>query len=125
PDNTVQKADACKGVEKPVALMGPHAAAMGVTFYTGKQFPKEYQGAALVARKGSWNRTKKIGFDVVMVTANPDGSNAKVTPFITGFLDESSQTFWGRPAYMLQMKDGSLLLSDEQLGAVYRISYRG
>jgi glucose/arabinose dehydrogenase len=125
PDNTIQKADACKGVDKPVALMGPHAAAMGVTFYTGNQFPKEYQGAALVARKGSWNRTKKIGFDVVMVKANPDGSNAKVTPFITGFLDEGSQSFWGRPAYMLQMKDGSLLLSDEQLGAIYRISYRG
>jgi glucose/arabinose dehydrogenase len=124
-DNTVQKADACKGVEQPVALMGPHAAAMGVTFYTGSQFPKEYQGAALVARKGSWNRTKKTGFDVVMVKANADGSGAKVTPFITGFLDEGTQSFWGRPAYMLQMKDGSLLLSDEQLGAIYRISYRG
>ncbi|CAM8632089.1 COG2133 Glucose/sorbosone dehydrogenases [Burkholderiales bacterium] len=124
-DNTVQKADACKGVEQPVALMGPHAAAMGVTFYTGSQFPKEYQGAALVARKGSWNRTKKTGFDVLMVKANADGSGAKVTPFITGFLDEGTQSFWGRPAYMLQMKDGSLLLSDEQLGAIYRISYRG
>ncbi|MFZ9809815.1 MAG: PQQ-dependent sugar dehydrogenase [bacterium] len=125
PDPTIAKDGACAGVEKPVALVGPHAAAMGVTFYTGKQFPKEYQGAALLARKGSWNRTKKIGFDVVMVKANADGSGAKITPFITGFLDESNQSFWGRPAYILQLKDGSLLLSDEQLGAIYRISYRG
>lgn len=125
PDPTITKDGACAGVEKPVALVGPHAAAMGVTFYTGKQFPKEYQGAALLARKGSWNRTKKIGFDVVMVKANADGSGAKITPFITGFLDESNQSFWGRPAYILQLKDGSLLLSDEQLGAIYRISYRG
>ena len=60
-----------------------------------------------------------------MVRANADGTAATVSPFITGFLDEASDTFWGRPAYMLQMKDGSLLLSDEQLGAIYRISYRG
>jgi glucose/arabinose dehydrogenase len=103
--------------------MGPHAAVMGIHFYTGSMFPAEYQGVAFVARKGSWNRTKKIGYDVVMIRSNPDGSNARVEPFMTGFLNEADQTFWGRPAYLLQMPDGSMLVSDEQLGAIYRVSY--
>jgi glucose/arabinose dehydrogenase len=56
---------------------------------------------------------------------SPDGKNAKVTPFLTGFLDAKADTFWGRPAYLLQMPDGALLVSDEQNGAIYRISYGG
>jgi glucose/arabinose dehydrogenase len=125
PDKDIKKANPCDGVAKPVAAMGPHVAVMGVHFYTGNMFPAAYKNAMFVARKGSWNRTKKSGYDVVMVTANADGSNAKTTPFITGFMDERDNSFWGRPAYMLQMKDGSLLVSDEQLGAIYRISYGG
>ncbi len=124
PDDTVKKANACGGVEKPVSLLGPHAAAMGVLFYTGNMFPAEYKNVAFVARKGSWNRTTKIGFDVVAVKADNDGKNAKVTPFMTGFLNSADQSFWGRPAYMLQMPDGAMLVSDEQLGAIYRISYQ-
>jgi glucose/arabinose dehydrogenase len=103
--------------------MGAHAAAMGLQFYTGNMFPAEYKNAMLIARKGSWNRTQKSGYDVVMVRTDADGKNPKVTPFITGFLDEKPQAFWGRPTYMLQMPDGSMLLSDEQFGAIYRISY--
>ena len=103
--------------------MGPHAAVMGIQFYTGNMFPKEYQGVAFVARKGSWNRTKRFGYDVVTVKAGPDGKGAKVTPFMTGFMDAKANSFWGRPAYLAQLKDGSLLVSDEQLGAIYRISY--
>jgi glucose/arabinose dehydrogenase len=76
-----------------------------------------------VARKGSWNRTKKLGFDVVAVTTDAEGKSAKVSPFLTGFKDDADNSFWGRPAYMLQMPDGSMLVSDEQLGAIYRISY--
>lgn len=123
PDRDIKKANACNGVTPPVAKMGPHSAAMGVHFYTGNMFPAEYKNAAFVARKGSWNRTQKIGYDVVMVKANPDGTGSKITPFATGFMDPSNNSFWGRPAYMLQLADGSLLLSDEQLGAIYRISY--
>jgi glucose/arabinose dehydrogenase len=122
-DDTVRKPNACNGVEQPVALMGPHAAVMGVHFYTGNMFPAEYKNVAFVARKGSWNRTTKIGFDIVTVKADNDGKNAKISPFMTGFMNPADQSFWGRPAYMLQMKDGSLLVSDEQLGAIYRISY--
>jgi glucose/arabinose dehydrogenase len=124
PDPDVKKADACAGVDQPVALMGPHAATMGLTFYTGNMFPPEYRNVLLNARKGSWNRTKKIGYDVVMVKSDVDGKNSKVEPFLTGFMNEADQSFWGRPAYMLQMPDGALLVSDEQNGAIYRMSYR-
>ncbi len=123
PDADIKKADPCNGVTKPVALMGPHAAAMGVLFYTGKMFPAEYRDTMFVARRGSWNRTKMTGFDVVNVKASPDGKNAKVTPFMTGFMDAKQNSFWGRPVYLLQMPDGALLVSDEQLGAIYRVSY--
>ena len=96
---------------------------MGLEFYTGNMFPAEYKNAMFVARKGSWNRSKKSGYDVLMVRADADGRNPRVSPFVTGFLDEKTDTFWGRPTYMMQMPDGSLLLADEQLGAIYRISY--
>jgi glucose/arabinose dehydrogenase len=125
-DQDFKKPDACKGVTKPVVLMGAHAANMGVKFYTGKMFPSEYQNTLFIARKGSWNRTKPNGFDVVNVRVGEDGKNAKVTPFMTGFSEsKDSYKFWGRPAYVLQMPDGALLVSDEQLGAIYRISYEG
>ena len=103
--------------------MGPHAAVMGIQFYTGHMFPAGYKNVAFVARKGSWNRNQKNGYDVVTIHANADGSNAKVMPFLTGFKDDAANTFWGRPTYFLQMPDGALLLSDEQLGVIYRISY--
>ena len=123
PDPDVKKDNACAGVEKPVALMGPHAAVMGVQFYTGSMFPAEYKNVAFVARKGSWNRTAKIGFDVVTVRSATDGQGAKIEPFMTGFLDPATQEFFGRPTFFHQMKDGSLLVSDEQVGAIYRVSY--
>jgi glucose/arabinose dehydrogenase len=123
PDRDIQKDNPCEGVTLPVITMGPHAAVMGVKFYTGDMFPDEYRNAMLIARKGSWNRTEKFGYDVVRVTADPDGSNAAIEPFMTGFLDEEADTFWGRPAYLMQMPDGSMLVSDEQMGAIYRVSY--
>src|SRR5687767_9037181 len=123
-DPDVKKADPCKGVTKPVALMGPHAAVMGVKFYTGDMFPASYKETMFIARRGSWNRTKLSGFDVVTVKPGADGKGAKVTPFLTGFMDPKANDFWGRPVYLLQMPDGALLVSDEQNGAIYRISYQ-
>jgi glucose/arabinose dehydrogenase len=122
-DPDVRKDRPCEGVTLPVQTMGGHSAVMGLHFYTGNMFPAEYRNAMFVARKGSWNRTKKNGYDVVMVTTDANGNNPRVTPFVTGFLDARTDEFWGRPTYMLQLPDGSLLLSDEQLGAIYRISY--
>jgi glucose/arabinose dehydrogenase len=84
-------------------------------------FPKEYQNAAFVVRRGSWNRSQKFGYDVAV--AKISGGKAKLQPFLTGLLDEQANTFHGRPTYALQIKDGSMLVSDEQNGAIYRISY--
>ena len=123
PDKDIQKSDPCGGVTLPVQTVGPHAAVMGMHFYTGSMFPPEYRNTMFVARKGSWNRTKKFGYDVITVKADADGKNPKMTPFMTGFLDSTTEAFSGRPTYFLQMPDGSLLVSDEQLGAIYRISY--
>jgi glucose/arabinose dehydrogenase len=124
PDVQFKKEDPCKGVTMPVVLLGPHAAVLGMIFYTGRMFPAGYQGTIFVARKGSWNRTKLFGYDVVNVRVDADGKNGKVTPFMTGFMDAQENKFWGRPAYVLQMPDGALLVSDEQSGAIYRVSYR-
>jgi glucose/arabinose dehydrogenase len=123
PDPDVKKKDACKGVTRPAALLGPHAAGMGIKFYTGKMFPSEYQNTAFIARKGSWNREKPFGFDVVNVRVGEDGK-ASIRPFIAGFQEGGEgYKFWGRPAYVAQMPDGALLVSDEQNGAIYRVSY--
>lgn len=123
PDADLKKDRPCDGATLSVADLGPHAAAMGVLFYTGNQFPAEYRHNLFVARKGSWNRTRKIGFDVLRVVLAADGGVSRVEPFLTGFLDEADQSFSGRPAYLLQQPDGSLLVSDEQMGAIYRIRY--
>ena len=76
-------------------------------FYTGKMFPAEYNDAIFVSRRGSWNRSTKVGYDVVVVRATADGKGAKLTPFLTGFLDQKTNQFWGRPVDVLQMPDGS------------------
>ena len=123
PDRDIKKDNPCKGVTMPVALLGPHAAALGMIFYTGKMFPPAYRGTILVARKGSWNKTQLFGFDVASVKVDPDGKNPKVTPFMTGFLDSGANKFWGRPTYLFQMPDGALLVADEHNGAIYRVSY--
>ncbi len=123
PDKDLPKPNACEGVTLPVQTMGPHAAVMGLHFYTGSMFPAEFRNTMFVARKGSWNRTVKYGYDVVTVRTDANGNNPKVEPFMTGFVNPGADSFSGRPAYLMQMPDGSLLVSDEQLGAIYRVSY--
>ncbi|HUP96688.1 MAG TPA: PQQ-dependent sugar dehydrogenase, partial [Usitatibacter sp.] len=122
PDKDVKKANPCAGVTMPAALLGPHVAALGMRFYTGSMFPAEYRNSALIARHGSWNRTKKSGFDVVRAIPSANGK-ARIEPFLTGFLDEGGNSFWGRPTDVLVMADGAVLVSDEQMGAIYRVSY--
>jgi glucose/arabinose dehydrogenase len=123
PDPDIKKPNPCAGVTLPAATLGPHAAALGIRFYTGSMFPAAYRNTAFIARRGSWNRSKKFGYDVVQ--AKIKGSKATITPFLTGFLEQQSDTFWGRPVDVLVMPDGALLVSDEQNGAIYRISYGG
>ena len=124
PDPDFKRANPCDKVILPVATLGPHTAALGMRFYTGTMFPADFRDAIFVARRGSWNRTEKMGYDVLTVRATPDGKNAQVTPFMTGFLDTAKNEFWGRPVDVLQMPDGSLLVADEQVGAIYRVSYK-
>lgn len=111
----------CDEFEKPVALLGPHSAALGMRFYTGKMFPRQYHNAIFIARHGSWNRTKKIGGDVIVVTLNKDGSVKSQEPFLTGFLQNNEYS--GRPVDVQVLKDGSLLVSDDYAGAIYRVTY--
>jgi glucose/arabinose dehydrogenase len=121
PDPDIRKPNPCQGVVLPAALIGPHAGGLGIKFYTGNMFPKTYQNHAFIARRGSWNREKKFGYDVAL--ARITGGTAKIEPFMTGLLDEGKNEFYGRPTYVLPAPDGALLVSDEQNGAIYRISY--
>jgi glucose/arabinose dehydrogenase len=111
----------CADYTAPVGLLGPHAAALGMRFYTGKMFPAAYKNQIIVARRGSWNRSKKVGGDVLLVKLNKDGTMKSTEPLITGFLEDNK--YIGRPVDVLQMKDGSLLVSDDWNGAVYRVTY--
>jgi glucose/arabinose dehydrogenase len=124
PDPDVSRPMACAGVVMPAALTGPHSAGLGIKFYTGDMFPAQYRNVAFIARRGSWNREQKFGYDVVTATPQPDGT-AVIQPFMTGLLDEQANAFFGRPTYVLQLPDGSLLVSDENNGAIYRITYSG
>ena len=121
PDQEFGWGHSCEEFTKPLALMGPHAAPLGMRFYTGKMFPAEYRNAIIVARHGSWNRTNKFGGDLVVVKLNRDGTVKSTEPFLTGFIENNN--YLGRPTDVLVMKDGSLLVSDDYNGAVYRITY--
>ena len=111
----------CSDYVKPAALLGPHAGSLGMTFYQGKMFPAKYQGAIFIARHGPWNRTQKYA-DIMV--ARPDGKGgAKLETFMTGFVENNN--YLGRPVDFLVLKDGSMLVSDDHAGAIYRISYTG
>ena len=83
------------------------ARSLGIRFYTGTMFPKQYQNVAFIARHGSWNREQKYGYDVVI--AKISGHKAKIEPFMTGLLNNEKNEFYGRPTYVYPMPDGSLL----------------
>jgi glucose/arabinose dehydrogenase len=109
----------CDDYVKPAALLGAHMAPLGMRFYTGKMFPAKYHGAIFIARHGPWNKTKKYA-DVAVAFVDGKG-HVKVEPFMTGFVENNQ--YVSRPVDVLVMKDGSLLVSDDHAGAIYRISY--
>jgi glucose/arabinose dehydrogenase len=110
----------CSEFTPPVATLGPHVAALGMRFYTGKMFPAEYRNNIFIAEHGSWNRSKKIGYRVARVVVE-NGKLIKEDVFAEGWLQGQSE--WGRPADVLVMPDGALLVSDDYAGEIYRISY--
>ena len=120
-----------KDEEPPADVVFPqveeqaHAADLGMTFYTGKMFPEKYRGGVFSAQHGSWNRTTPVGARVMFTALNPDGSAKDTVPFAEGWLVDETGEYLGRPVDVAQMADGSLLVSDDLAGAVYRISYEG
>jgi glucose/arabinose dehydrogenase len=111
----------CDEFTKPIAQIGPHTAPLGMRFYTGHMFPAKYQSAIFIARHGSWNKTHKIGGDIYVVTLNKNGTVKSQEPFLTGFLQDNN--YIGRPVDVMNMPDGSILISDDWNGAVYRVTY--
>jgi glucose/arabinose dehydrogenase len=121
PDQEFGWGRSCSEFVPPVAKMGPHAAVLGMRFYTGTMFPPDYRNAIFVARHGSWNKTVKTGGDVVVVRLNPNGSVRSIEPFLTGFI--AGNNYLGRPVDVAVMRDGSLLVSDDWNGAIYRVTF--
>jgi glucose/arabinose dehydrogenase len=117
------------GEEVPVDVVHPavdtvaHAADLGMTFYSGKMFPEKYKNAIFSAQHGSWNRTTPVGARVMVTTIDDEG-NATIEPFAEGWIDENEE-YLGRPVDVAMLRDGSLLVSDDLAGALYRISYEG
>ncbi|MGH6948742.1 MAG: PQQ-dependent sugar dehydrogenase [Kiloniellales bacterium] len=113
------------GVIFPEVEMVAHAADLGMTFYSGSQFPARYRGGIFSAQHGSWNRTTPVGARVMFTSLEEDGSAGETVAFAEGWLDETTGEYLGRPVAVVQYLDGSLLVSDDLAGAIYRISYVG
>jgi glucose/arabinose dehydrogenase len=118
-----------KDMKEPANAVPPqiefpaHQAQLGMAFYTGKMFPAKYQGGIFVAAHGSWNRTTPSGALINFVSLKADGTADKSEVFADGWLDPTTNTYRGRPVDVAVMKDGSILVSDDFAGALYRISY--
>jgi glucose/arabinose dehydrogenase len=110
-------------ITDPQVYFEAHAADLGLTHYTGKMFPAKYQGGIFSAQHGSWNRTKPIGARIMFTSLKADGNADKTEVFAEGWLDDNTGTYRGRPVDVAVMKDGSLLVSDDYAGAIYRITY--
>lgn len=114
---------ACDEFTKPALNFGAHVAPLGLKFYTGSMFPAEYQNQLIVAEHGSWNRSKKSGYKLNLVKINSNNEVTGSENFASGWLNEETQEVSGRPVDVLQLPDGSLLVSDDHAGKIYRITY--
>jgi len=112
----------CDSFISPAKRLGPHVAPLGVKFYTGDMFPEDFHGQVFIAEHGSWNRSKKIGYRVMMITMK-DGMPDSYEPFARGWL--KGDKISGRPVDLLVLPDGSMLVSDDHSGVVYRIYHEG
>jgi glucose/arabinose dehydrogenase len=107
-------------------LLQSHVAVLDFLFYSGKQFPKEYQGGAFLAFHGSWNRSKRVGYSVTFVPFTNGKPSGEVRDFLTGWMiAPESKEVWGRPVAIMQLPDGSILVSDDGGKKIWRISYKG
>jgi glucose/arabinose dehydrogenase len=122
PDPVYGKGHDCKNYTPPAQKLGAHVAALGMKFYTATRFPAEYQNQIFIAEHGSWNRSSKVGYRVTLVKLKGDKA-VSYEPFATGWLQGEKP--WGRTVDLLGMPDGSMLVSDDFAGCIYRISYEG
>ena len=108
----------------PVLKLGAHVAPLGLAFYRGKRFPSNYGNTVFWAEHGSWNRSEKQGYRVMMGQVSSDNTSiSSYSPFVDGWLE--GQSHWGRPVDILSMPDGSVLISDDMANVIYRVSYDG
>jgi glucose/arabinose dehydrogenase len=120
-----EKPDLVKKTITPDVQLGAHVAVLDALFYTGKQFPKEYQGGAFLAFHGSWNRSRRVGYSVAFIPFSGGKPQSGPKEFLTGFmLAPEKREVWGRPVGLLQLPDGSLLVSDDGGNKIWRISYK-
>ncbi|RLD24762.1 MAG: sorbosone dehydrogenase family protein [Bacteroidetes bacterium] len=112
----------CADYTSPVWKFGAHTAPLGMNFYEGKMFPAKYDNMIFAALHGSWNRSKKVGYNIMAITHDETGASNTET-FAYGWLNEDTQKAWGRPVDVINMPDGSILVSDDYADVVYRISY--
>jgi len=121
PDEEFGEGKNCDDYTPPVAKLAPHAAPLGLAFYTGEMFPSEYKNRLFITQHGSWNRTEKVGYRVLVLDVQADGKVIDKQVFASGWLQ--GQEAWGRPNDVLVMPDGALLVSDDYADVIYRISY--
>jgi glucose/arabinose dehydrogenase len=107
----------------PEAKLGAHTAPLGLRFYTGDQFPATYKNQLFIAKHGSWNRSKKSGYEVILAQLDTMGKVSGQEVMVSGWLDQATQEAWGRPVDVQQLADGSLLISDDVANCIYRLSY--
>ncbi|MFK7965189.1 MAG: sorbosone dehydrogenase family protein [Burkholderiaceae bacterium] len=122
-ENDYDKDPLPEGAVEPQVKMDAHAADLGLDFYEGDQFPAKYHGGVFSAQHGSWNRTTPIGARIMFTALNEDGTAASTEVFADGWLDPKTKRYIGRPVDVANLPDGSILVSDDYAGALYRISY--
>jgi len=120
-DEEFGKGKDCSDYTPPVAKLDPHSAALGLAFYTGEMFPVEYKNRLFITLHGSWNRSEKSGYQILVVDVQPDGKVLNQRVFASGWLQDEKA--WGRPNDVLVMPDGALLVSDDKANVIYRITY--
>ena len=123
PDPEFGDVKPCAELVPPALDLGPHVGAIGMRFYRGDAFPERYRGQIFIAEHGSWNRSRKIGYRVMAVHVDASGRATEYEPFATGWLQ--GEESWGRPVDVMERADGSLLVSDDMRGVIYRIVYDG
>jgi glucose/arabinose dehydrogenase len=124
PRHKDERADLANRITTPDVLIQAHSAPLNIAFYAADQFPSEYRGDAFLTLHGSWNRAKRTGYKVVRLLIKDGKPTGVYEDFLVGFVDDD-KSVWGRPVGVAVMHDGSLLVSDDGSGSIWRVSYRG